>query len=39
MPATVFAGVRAVSAQFEEQFQRTLCLTLQGLMQQTCPSS
>lgn len=24
---------------FEEQFQRTLCMTLQGLMQQTCPSS
>lgn len=24
---------------FEEQFQRTLCMTLQGLMQETCPSS
>lgn len=24
---------------FEEQFQRTLCMTLQGLMQETCSSS
>lgn len=24
---------------FEEQFQRTLCMTLQGLMRETCPSS